>query len=339
MDISIIIPVFNAEKYLLRCLDSIFNQNFSGSFEVIAIEDGSSDRSLQVLKKYQEIEVRLKIIEHVVNKKQSVARANGMKVSLGDYIMHVDADDWLLPEALENLYRKCLETDVDVVVYNYIRENNEGKITLVKKIKKQLITNDKLKILHHFFHVSCNKIVKRVLIEDMITGQVSIGNAEDLLYGIEILLRAKKICLVPEYYYAYFINTESITWKVNLETLINNQKIIYNELQKILNANGCSSEFKRRLFAQRENVIYYLLLKNHLSGKNRVSTDDFVNHLPLYYSPADKRMSRLVKSAGNKYFCMMQYIISIGLLNSLLILIGKISKIGKNLFKFKKVLL
>jgi glycosyltransferase involved in cell wall biosynthesis len=329
MEISIIIPVFNVEKYLLRCLDSIFNQQFSGTFEVIAVDDASSDNSLEVLKKYQETEVRLKIIEHEVNKKQSIARANGMKVSLGDYIMHVDADDWLLPDALENLYAKCIETDADVVVYNYIRENDEGEITLVKKIKKQLITADKVKTLHHFFRFSWNKIVKRVLVEDMITGQVSVGNAEDLLYGIEILLRAKKICLIPEFYYVYFLNKESVTWKVNLETLFNNQKIIYTELQKILDANTHMPDFERRLFAQRENVICHLLLKNHFSEKDvRVSTDDFVNQLYLFYSPTDKRMARLVKSAGNKYFCLMQYLLNIGLMNSLSIILRKT-------FKFK----
>ena len=149
-DLSIIIPVYNVEKYLIRCLDSVFNQQFSGTYEVIAVDDGSTDSCLHVLKGYREKETRLKVIEHGENKKLSVARASGMKAAKGDYIMHVDSDDWLLPNALENLFRKCMELDVDVVVFNHVRENSKGERTNVKSIKKETFTTDKLKVQSYF---------------------------------------------------------------------------------------------------------------------------------------------------------------------------------------------
>lgn len=126
-DISIIIPVYNVEKYLIRCLDSVFKQKFSGSIEVIAVDDASTDNSLSLLYEYQKEENRLQIVEHKVNQKLSVARLTGMKKSTGEFVMHVDSDDWLQDNSLESLYLKCREVDADVVVYNYIKEDSFGK--------------------------------------------------------------------------------------------------------------------------------------------------------------------------------------------------------------------
>jgi len=164
-NISVIVPVYNVEKYLVRCLDSIVKQQFSGTYEVIAVEDASSDNSLQILKKYQNNEDRLIIIEQGVNKKLSVARATGMDAATGDYIMHVDSDDWLLPGALEGLFKRCTETNADVIVFNYAREDSEGKRTLVDCIKKEMITTNKIQVQPHFFGTVVNKIVKRSLAE------------------------------------------------------------------------------------------------------------------------------------------------------------------------------
>ncbi len=160
-DISVIVPVYNVQNYLVRCLDSIFNQEFSGIFEVIAVEDGSTDNSLQVLKDYREKQPRLRIIEHNRNKKLSIARRTGMDASSGDYIMHVDSDDWLLPDSLENLHNKCIETDADVIVFNYLRETIDGKQIRDMVIKKELITTDKKQVQRFFYGACWNKIVKK----------------------------------------------------------------------------------------------------------------------------------------------------------------------------------
>ena len=108
MHISIIVPVYNVERYLVRCLDSIFTQDFSGNFEVIAIDDKSTDMSLSILKAYQLTETRLIIIEHDVNEKLTKTRADGMNAANGEYVMHVDSDDWILPGTLQKLYSKCI---------------------------------------------------------------------------------------------------------------------------------------------------------------------------------------------------------------------------------------
>lgn len=104
MDISVIVPVYSVEEYLARCLDSIFSQHFSGLFEVIAVDDATTDRSLHILKSYQRTEPRLVVLTHEENKKLSIARTTGMNAARGDSIMHVDADDRLLSTS----YKICI---------------------------------------------------------------------------------------------------------------------------------------------------------------------------------------------------------------------------------------
>lgn len=223
--ISIIVPVYNVEKYLDRCLDSIFSQRVTGDFEVIAVDDGSTDNSLNVLKKYQEKESRLIIIEHGCNKKLSIARSTGMKIATGDYIMHVDSDDWLMPKALECLKLKIKQTAADVIVFNYLREDLEGKKTFVRKIKKEQILIDKELVQSHFYGACWSKIVKRSITDELVYGQKGINNGEDLLYASEILIRADKIALITEFIYIYFVNNNSLTQTttiaINILTLTN----------------------------------------------------------------------------------------------------------------------
>lgn len=337
MDISIIIPVYNVEKYLSRCLDSIFSQRFSGTFEVIAVDDGSTDSSLEILNQYAQNENRLQVIVHSENKKLSVARRTGMDASTGDYIMHMDSDDWILPDTLEILYTKCKETDADVVVFDFLRADSTGNQISKINIAKEVLIKDKLLVQKYFFDACVLKIVKRKLIQNMIYGTIGLNSVEDLIYSIEILLRADTILLLNKVLYAYFVNQSSITQTVNLKALLDNQIVIYGELQKILSANSYETDFKRGLFSQREKVICFLLLKNHLSEKKlKVPTENLVSALRLFYSPNDKIINRIALSARSKYFCMAQYFLSTGFIKSSSMLLNKVLFHGGNKVLYKK---
>ena len=114
--ISVIIPVYNAEKYLERCLDSIFVQ--SGTFEIIAVNDGSTDNSLNILNDYAKRYSNLKIINQS-NQGVSTARNNGMLAAKYEYITFIDNDDWLEPEAFD-IVRKNLNKDkADILIADY----------------------------------------------------------------------------------------------------------------------------------------------------------------------------------------------------------------------------
>lgn len=137
--ISVIIPIYNAEKYLKECLDSVIGQSLN-EFEIICINDGSMDKSLNILEDYASKDKRIKIFNQE-NQGVSTARNNGIKEAQGEYIFFLDSDDYLENNALETAYNHIKKKDCDILIFgaNLIR-NNEKKsalnIDLIEKIKK-----------------------------------------------------------------------------------------------------------------------------------------------------------------------------------------------------------
>lgn len=127
--ISIIIPVYNVEDYLEECLDSIINQPLK-DIEIICVNDGSTDKSLDILKKYATKDKRIKVINQK-NKGLSGARNSGLKIAIGKYVFFIDSDDYLLKDSLEKLYVKATKEDAQILIFSAITEprklSNENK--------------------------------------------------------------------------------------------------------------------------------------------------------------------------------------------------------------------
>jgi len=333
-NISIIVPVYNVEKYLVRCLDSIFKQPFLGTFEVIAVDDGSTDNSLQILKNYQEKEARLKIIEHGVNKRQSIARTNGMKAAAGDYIMHVDSDDWLMPDILENLYQKCLKANVDIVAFNYLKENEKGERTYVNGITKELITTDKQKAQPFFYGASVTKMVKRELTENMIYGEYGYPSTGDLIYCSEILLKAGKILVLPESLYVYFENPESITMTSTPIKYLANQRLILNSIEHLVSKYNPNAEFVKNVLNYFEKWIFLSIANNHLFFK-----DDFMKRKEnisfLFNSQllSQNNVNRIVLCLNNRFISLLEVTSRFGFRMTYRIISSYIRKTLTNLFQ------
>ena len=137
--ISIAIPVYNVEKYLSRCLRSILGQPFSKECEIICVNDGSTDRSGEMLKYFDENYDNVKVI-HQQNKGLSEARNTAMRYLKGKYTMFVDSDDFLVNDSLENLYNYAEEHNADVVIFDYAKAHprrmaNSRWICIPKKHK------------------------------------------------------------------------------------------------------------------------------------------------------------------------------------------------------------
>lgn len=307
MDISIIVPVYNVEKYLIRCLNSIFNQQFSGTFEVIAVDDASTDRSLQILYEYQKQESRLTVIAHEINKKLSITRTTGISASKGEYIMHVDSDDWLLPDSLERIYSICVESNADVVVYNVMREDEAGNKIYPNKVDIELKTNDKLKIQKYFLGGVVNKITRRRFIEDRISGTIGVNNAEDLLYCFELLLKANTFYLTREIFYVYFINSHSLTWNVQPEIYIQDQLNIIHQLDSIVEHFKAETKLTENVLNYFENWLYLMIARMQFGQKlNREKSQKIVTHfrdIPILNSA---RIARIESAMKNKFFVLKE---------------------------------
>lgn len=214
MDISVCVPVYNVEPYLKRCLDSLFSQEFSGTFEVICVDDASTDNSLSILNDYQLKEPRLKVLQLAERKKISVVRSTAICAACGDYIMQVDSDDWLQQGALASLYQKCLDTNADIVVYDYVVEDSGQRFPEKHFDKEGFVAADKGSIQEIFSGASVCKILKRSLVADLLFHRFSVSWGDDFLFNTEILLKAQTIYLLPVAYYIYCINHNSITFSI-----------------------------------------------------------------------------------------------------------------------------
>lgn len=306
--ISIVIPVFNVEQFVERCLDSIFLQNFSHSFEVIAVDDASTDNSLQILRDYQHKETRLIVIAHDINKNLSIARSTGMKIAKGSYIMHVDSDDWILPGSLAQIHERLSEHTVDVLVFNYQRQDSLGNTTVLKNIDAKVLTTDKKAIVKHFLGACWNKIIKKELADDLVYGNAAINSQEDLVYSFEVLMKARVILLTPDILYVYFDNLASITRVIQPTAYLNLQVNILTEIKKIFQKYFTEHNLQVQVYGYMMKFVYSMLARLHFIKKGIVP--DLLDSLMLEIDDKalldPEHISTLRSAIHNKWFCLWQ---------------------------------
>lgn len=205
MKISIIIPVYNTEKYLTECLDSLINQTYK-DLELIIINDGSTDNSMNIIKKYQKKYDNIKVFEQE-NSGQSVARNVGLKYATGDYIMFVDSDDYIELDMVEKMllpFKKSKNLDLTFCDY-YLKNNDE----LVKDyiIKHNDISEKKALILSA--PSPCLKVFKKSFLKNFSFPEHIIY--EDLAAMPVLLTSANRIHHVKEHLYYYRQHGDSTT--------------------------------------------------------------------------------------------------------------------------------
>ncbi len=145
--ISVIIPVYNVEMYLRECLDSILNQTFS-DFEIICVNDGATDSSLQILNEYARTDKRITVVNQK-NSGPSVSRNKGIQLAKGEYIAFIDSDDYLLNnDYLEKLYNACEKHGADIAVASIIRGNDRKSVNILKIDSEKIVSDyrEKLRI-------------------------------------------------------------------------------------------------------------------------------------------------------------------------------------------------
>lgn len=217
MKFSIIIPVYNVEKYIERCILSCTNQNLSSSeYEIIVINDGSPDNSLKIINELAQGCNNIKIFSQE-NQGLSVARNNGLKFAKGEYVWFVDSDDWIEPSCLLDLYDKCNEFNLDVLLFDandWIGEVCTKRLTLTLFDKfpidgKTYLLSDKI-----VFPV-CFKIIKRdFLMQNNLFFMENIMH-EDNEFIPRMFFFAKKVLRVDKNFYNVYNNPKSITRSAN----------------------------------------------------------------------------------------------------------------------------
>lgn len=214
--LSIIVPIFNAEIYLERCIKSILNQSFK-DLELILINDGSTDNSLSICYKYKNLDKRIVVIDKE-NEGVSVARNYGLKIANGQYIGFVDSDDYIEFDMYEKLYKNLKKYNGDLIKCNYKEcidgheiENKETSIISIysKEESFKNYINEPYKYNKHFKSVMWDGLYKRSLFNQL---QFPEGYIYEEGYILpKIFLRCKKLIHLDESLYIYVKNNNSIT--------------------------------------------------------------------------------------------------------------------------------
>lgn len=214
--ISIIVPVFKTEKFLKKCLDTIVNQTLT-DIEIICVNDGSPDNSLEILNEYASKDKRIKVISQE-NSGPSVARNTGIAVATGEYIGFVDSDDWIDLDFYEKLYTAAKKYDADIAVCGIkrIKGNKQKLFMTIKKEKFTVDRDEKFKIgdIPKKNYV-WNKIYKFKLFREHNLQFEAGMYYEDIYFSSQIFLYARSVVTVPKISYNYMVNSGSIVGSKN----------------------------------------------------------------------------------------------------------------------------
>ena len=188
--VSVIIPVYNTEKYLEKCLESVCNQTLS-DIEIICINDCSTDNSLEILNRYAADDERIKIINFPENRGAAAARNAGIDVATGEYIGFVDSDDYPDLDFYEKLHNRAKETGADVAKGNY----KSAKDGYVDEYLNEKIKEDK----NNFAYAYCSAIFKRDIIIKNNLCFPDLSDMEDPVFTINFALAANKVEIVDTF--------------------------------------------------------------------------------------------------------------------------------------------
>lgn len=299
IEVSIIVPVYNAQAYLSKCLDNLINQTYK-NIEIILVDDGSKDQSKKIINKYIKKDKRIKLIEQK-NSGALMARNNGTKLATGKYCMYVDADDWIELNTVEKLLEKIKGKNIDVIKFRYCKEpskEEQEKVVLNDKIyditsKKELLeilyTTDKLNNLS-------NQMIKKELIpidHPVLTKKLS--QAEDFLINLAIFNNSEKIMVINDIYYHYYDNPNSTTNTYNKMRVINNIKDILTVQQlrnEYINISKLEKSMTDKIYFHDVNSINNHIIKLlkckdvHLADmkllQNEMITSGFYNQIKQF---------------------------------------------------------
>lgn len=277
--ISIIIPVYNVEKYLRRCLNSIKNQTFY-DWECILVDDGSQDDSGVICDEYSAKDERFKVI-HQKNQGVSIARNVGLDNANGEWIGFVDGDDWLDEKTYETAYKIATQNNVDLIQWSVVIENS------CTKKKKNIVFESRFfsyaDAVTYWYPTMWHKLVSRKLIYDNnLLFPVGIKLSEDRFFALQCYLKSRKSFAIAETFYHYMMNESSASHSMTQEMILQEIDVI-KKMENLCNAFNAKSlndyiyyqklECKRHILYRLDIVDGDLFRKTFPEMEKRMITD------------------------------------------------------------------
>ena len=316
MDVSVIIPVYNTEKYLAACIESVLNQ-VNVSLEIILVDDGSTDSSVSICDDFSEKYNNIKAI-HIKNSGQAVAKNEGLKYAQGNYIALTDSDDKMEPMMLHKMVSAGYEHNADIVCCNYKQIDEQGIVSHLESTNKQYVLNHEQALIHFYtrdkiFSQCWTKIYKHKMLTDYHVENEPIRYDEDIIFNIKAFKAAQTTIIIDEPLYEYTYRENSVAhgywnFKKNIDQYINDR---IRRVQITQDAVKGETEIVKEM-----STVHILIYYNELLGR--------VALYPEYHS--DKRICGIINSIRKNKAILNQYYSTCGF-----------SKVGKILISYLPV--
>lgn len=270
---SVVVPVYNAEKYIEDCVNSVLSQSLS-DFELILVNDGSTDSSGSLCDQFAMSDERVRVI-HQQNCGPIPTRFNGVKAATGDYILSLDSDDYWLEGLLEKVDEAISRYGCDMLIFRLLKGS---------KPSHDFFDGERARVTEaEFFQTSLresgmNSIVikccKRSLFENVdISNFMSIKKGEDLLISTALARKAKKISYIPSVLYYYRANDTSITSRVDrkaLDEYIVSRNVLWRELERLGLDNDANKSIFNTGFLNRATDIVLQINRSNVSKQEKL---------------------------------------------------------------------
>lgn len=262
--ISVIVPVYNAGAYIEVCLDNLIGQTYR-NMEILCVNDGSIDNSFAILQDYSRRDSRI----HLINKENegvSQARNDALKQASGEFVMFVDADDWIDPETCETVLSSAVEEQADIVMWSYCSETESRSSRKVIYPEKRIFNDTEVKMqLHRRFVGVLNEELARPELADALCpvwGKLyrrellvgiefvdlkEIGTYEDGFFNLEVFGRARKVVYLPEYFYHYRRSTTESVTSGYREELFSQWQNLFAQMRGYIEENELPVEYREAL--------------------------------------------------------------------------------------------
>jgi glycosyltransferase involved in cell wall biosynthesis len=208
--VTVIIPVYNTERLLNRCLESVVRQSLS-DIEIICVDDGSTDGSPALLDSWAERDARIRVI-HQTNGRQGKARNAALRVARGEYVGMIDSDDYIPEEYFERLYSAATEADADVAICGIVKQKPVGERVVIAFDRVEVVSDAdaKLRVCHcpPEFH-PVNKLYRRAMLERLGLRFKEGVPYEDVMFVTRAIVECDRVVTVPNVHYYYVLNPSS----------------------------------------------------------------------------------------------------------------------------------
>lgn len=308
MKISVVIPAYNAENEISKCIENILNTN-TCDFEVIVVNDGSTDNTKQILDDLANKDNRIKVI-HQSNKGVSMSRNVGIEKADGDYIVFVDADDLLEANALDYLAKRLKDKDIDILQYsvstdtykeNLVQENKEYYDDITFKSTKEAFSY----LIEHGFYVVWNKTYKKDFIHEFNDFPIGIKTGEDLIFNCKTFLREPIVACDSKILYHHIRTNKDTT----VTRFIDNMDETLKQKRNALLAIYTHFDLDKKTYYETMLTEYKFYVLNLFHQNSSYFKNEIINKIQTYIYSKDTKEEIRLAIPKNKSSKVFQYLV------------------------------